>query len=42
VNAAEEGGVAVVLQGRLEGDVIVDAGITAQPKPPKPATTDAA
>jgi hypothetical protein len=37
VQGAEEGGVAVVLQGRLEGDVIVDAGITAQPKTPKPA-----
>jgi hypothetical protein len=36
VQAAEEGGVAVVLQGRLEGDAIVDAGITAQPRPPKP------
>ena len=30
--------VAVILQGKLEaGDVVAEAGITAQPKPPKDA-----
>jgi hypothetical protein len=37
IGAAEPGGVAVVLQGRLEGETIREAGIVAQPKTPKPA-----
>ena len=37
VNAAEPGTIAVVIQGRLEGDSILEAGIVAQAKTPKPA-----
>lgn len=37
VNATEPDSVAVIIQGRLENDTIVDAGIVAQPKAPKPA-----
>jgi len=31
-----------VIQGRLEGDSILEAGIVAQAKTPKPAATEAA
>jgi len=38
IKEAGADGVAVVLQGRLDpGDVLVEAGIVAQPKLPKPA-----
>jgi hypothetical protein len=33
IGAAEPGGVAVVLQGTLDGDTIREAGIVAKPKP---------
>jgi len=36
IGAAEPGGVAVALQGRLEGDAVLETGIVAQPKTPKP------
>jgi hypothetical protein len=42
VNAAEPSTIAVVIQGRLEGDSILEAGIVAQAKTPKPAATEAA
>src|SRR5689334_21949645 len=35
ISAAEPGGVAVVLQGTLDGNMIREAGIVAQPKTPK-------
>ncbi|MFL5252503.1 MAG: hypothetical protein ACJ8AI_06340 [Rhodopila sp.] len=37
INEAGPDGVAVVLQGKLADNVIQEAGITAQPKPAKPA-----
>lgn len=37
IGEAAPDGVAVVLQGRLEGEVILDAGISAQPRAPKVA-----
>jgi len=42
VNAAEPGTIAVVIQGRLAGDSILEAGIIAQPKTQKPAAAAAA
>jgi hypothetical protein len=42
VNAAEPSTIAVVIQGRLEGDSILEPGIVAQAKTPKPAATEAA
>jgi hypothetical protein len=37
VGAAGSDGVAVIVQGRLEDNVLLDAGIAAQPKTPKAA-----
>jgi hypothetical protein len=37
IDAAGPDGVAVVLQDKLEGDVLAEAGIAAQPKTPKAA-----
>jgi hypothetical protein len=37
IEAAGQAGANVVLQGRLDGDQLLEAGIVAQPKAPKPA-----
>src|SRR3954451_2420662 len=37
IGEAGPDGVAIILQGKLNGDVIAEAGIVAQPKTPKPA-----
>ena len=42
VNATEPSTIAVVIQGRLEGDSILEAGIVAQAKTPKLAAEAAA
>jgi hypothetical protein len=42
IGEAGPDGVAIVLQGKLVGDVIQEAGIAAQPKAPKPAADAAA
>ena len=39
IGATGPDGVAVVLQGKLEDDKLVEAGIVAQPKAPKPGYT---
>jgi hypothetical protein len=38
---AEPGTVAIVLQGKLDGTTILEAGIAAQPRTPKPAAAAA-
>jgi len=42
IGEAGPDGAAVILQGKLNGDTILEAGIVAQPKTPKPAAADAA
>lgn len=42
IDAAGEVGANVILQGKLEGAAITEAGLIAQPKTPKPAATPAA
>ncbi len=41
IEAAGSAGANVILQGKLEGDALMEAGIVATPKTPKPATGEA-
>ena len=41
INEVGPGGVSVILQGKLDGDTLLEAGIVAQPKAPKPEVSPA-